>query len=477
MSTEGPASLKGKKYPAKEHNTRVLSHFKEKKLLKLVETLAFFMSGEDLELWQYCDQTKPIRQNRYFYYLSGVEIPGSHVLFDAANDKLTLFLPDIDYDDVMWSGMPLLPEEALKKYDVDEVKYAADLEKVVGALAEAKYTIHTTDHNKWNKRVLHLLTEQDPDFFHALDEARLIKDWYEIELMRHASAITDKCHLAVMLATPIESNETHIHAEFMYHALRQGSKYQLYDPICCSGPNCSTLHYVKNDDEIDNKRSVLIDAGAEWSCYASDVTRCFPINGDWTEEHLTIYNLVLDMQRKTMEMIKPGAHWDEIHLTAHRVMIKEFLRLGIFKKEYSEEEIFESSISARFFPHGLGHVLGMDTHDVGGRPDYNDPDPKLRYLRLRRELKEGMVLTDEPGVYFSPFLLKDVLEDPKKAKYINKDVLDKYWYIGGVRIEDDLLITKDGFENFTKITSDPHEISKIIKESSAQGKERFHNVV
>lgn len=192
---------------------------------------------------------------------------------------------------------------------------------------------------------------------------------------------------------------------------------------------------------------------------------------------MTIYNLVLDMQRKTMDMIKPGAHWDEIHLTAHRVMIKEFLRLGIFKKEYSEEEIFESSISARFFPHGLGHVLGMDTHDVGGRPDYNDPDPKLRYLRLRRELKEGMVLTDEPGVYFSPFLLKDVLEDPKKAKYINKDVLDKYWYIGGVRIEDDLLITKDGFENFTKITSDPHEISKIIKESSAQGKERFHNVV
>ncbi|QEL61742.1 hypothetical protein CJJ09_003898 [Candidozyma auris] len=384
------------------------------------------MSGEDLELWQYC-----------------VEIPGSHVLFDAANDKLTLFLPDIDYDDVMWSGMPLSPEEALKKYDVDEVKYAADLEKVVGALADAKYTIHTTDHNKWNKR------------------ARLIKDWYEIELMRHASAITDKCHLAVMSATPIESNETHIHAEFMYHALRQGSKYQSYDPICCSGPNCSTLHYVKNDDEIDNKRSVLIDAGAEWSCYASDVTRCFPINGDWTEEHLTIYNLVLDMQRKTMEMIKPGAHWDEIHLTAHRVMIKEFLRLGIFKKEYSEEEIFESSISARFFPHGLGHVLGMDTHDVGGRPDYNDPDPKLRYLRLRRELKEGMVLTDEPG----------------KAKYINKDVLDKYWYIGGVRIEDDLLITKDGFENFTKITSDPHEISKIIKESSAQGKERFHNVV
>lgn len=474
MSTEGPTSLVGHKYPAREHNARVLSHFKQRKQLKLAEKLAFFMSGEDLELWQYSDQTKPIRQNRYFYYLLGVEVPGSHVLYDAANDKLTLILPDIDYDDVMWSGLPLLPEDALEKYDVDEVKYAAELEKVVGALQG--YTIHTTDHNKWNARVLLHLTEGDPDFFHALDESRLIKDWYELELMRHASKITDKCHLAVMSATPIESNETHIHAEFMYHALRQGSKYQLYDPICCSGPNCSTLHYVKNDDEIENKRSVLIDAGAEWSCYASDVTRCFPINGDWTEEHLAIYNLVLDMQRQTMDMIKPGARWDDIHLKAHRVMIKEFIRLGIFK-DYPEEEIFNSSISARFFPHGLGHVLGMDTHDVGGRPNYDDPDPKLKYLRLRRTLKEGMVLTDEPGVYFSPFLLKDVLEDPEKVKYINKDVLDKYWSIGGVRIEDDLLITKDGFENFTKITSDPHEISKIIKESSAQGKDRFHNVV
>ncbi|PVH16315.1 uncharacterized protein CXQ87_004187 [Candidozyma duobushaemuli] len=474
MSTEGPSSLVGHKYPAREHNARVLGHFKQKKQLKSADKLAFFMSGEDLELWQYSDQTKPIRQNRYFFYLSGVEIPGSHVLYDAANDKLTLFLPDIDYDDVMWSGLPLSPEDALKKFDVDEVKYASELEKVVGSLKG--YTIYTTDRNKWNAKVSSFLTEKDPDFFHALDESRLIKDWYELELMRHASKITDKCHLAVMSATPIETNETHIHAEFMYHALRQGSKYQSYDPICCSGPNCSTLHYVKNDDEIENKRSVLIDAGAEWSCYASDVTRCFPINGDWTEEHLTIYNLVLDMQRQTMAMIKPGARWDDIHLKAHRVMIKEFIRLGIFK-DYPEEEIFDSSISARFFPHGLGHVLGMDTHDVGGRPNYDDPDPKLRYLRLRRTLKEGMVLTDEPGVYFSPFLLKDVLEDPEKVKYINKDVLDKYWSIGGVRIEDDLLITKDGFENFTKITSDPHEISKIVKESSAQGKDRFHNVV
>lgn len=474
MST-GPETLKSLKYPAKEHAKRTLEHFKDK---SQVSNVAFFISGENYEFYQYCDQTKPIRQNRYFFYLSGCEIPGSHVLYDSQKDRLTLFLPNIDYDDVMWSGLPLLDSQALVKYDVDEVLYVNDLEDRVKSLHSEGTAIYTTDINQWNNSLKEYLVEGHSTFFYALDESRLIKDFYEIELMKHAAKITDNCHEAVMSATPIETEETHIHAEFMYHAIRQGSKYQLYDPVCCSGPNCATLHYVKNDDVIgDEKRSILIDAGAEWSCYASDVTRCFPINGDWTKEHLDIYNLVLKMQHATMDMIKPGVLWDHIHLEAHKVMIEGFLNLNLFKKEFSKEELFQSNISARFFPHGLGHLLGMDTHDVGGYPNYDDADPKLKYLRLRRKLQAGMVLTDEPGIYFSPFLLKDVLEDPEKVKYINKEVLDKYWYIGGVRIEDDLLITESGFENFTQITSDPKEISEIIKKSSTKGRDHFHNLI
>lgn len=473
---EVPESLRGLKYPSKTHSEKVVSHFREKN--NNIEKMALFVSGENLELYQYSDQTKPIRQNRYFFYLSGCDIPGSHVLYNEVTKKLTLFLPNMDSEDVMWSGLPLLLEDALKKFDVDEVKYASHLSESLKSLSNDGFSILTTDINKRNESVKEFLIERDENLFYALDESRLIKDSFEIELMRHASNITDMCHLAVMSATPIETNETHMHAEFMYHALRQGSKYQLYDPICCSGPNCSTLHYVKNDDEIGaEKKSILIDAGAEWCCYASDVTRCFPINGDWTKEHLEIYNIVLKMQRTTKDMIKPGASWDLIHLEAHKVMIREFLSIGLFRREFLEDEIYHSNVSARFFPHGLGHLLGMDTHDVGGYPNYDDPDPKLRYLRLRRHLKKGMVVTDEPGVYFSPFLLKDVLDNPLKAKYIDKEVLDKYWYVGGVRIEDDLLITDGGFENFTKITSDPSEISKIIKNSIAKGRAHFHNIV
>ncbi|KAK6200525.1 X-Pro dipeptidase [Scheffersomyces amazonensis] len=468
---EGPASLKGKKYPAKQHARNVYAHLKEKNLQK-AESSVFFISGEDNELIQYSDQNKPFRQNRYFFYLSGCPIPGAHVVYQPQRDHLTLYLPNIDWDDVMWSGLPLSLEQAKEKFDVDEVKYAETLE---ADLAIINFNLLTTDINKSNIKFASILKEGDKDLFYAMDEARLIKDDYEIELMRHAAKISDNCHLAVMSAVPIETNETHIHAEFMYHAIRQGSKYQSYDPICCSGPSCSTLHYIKNDDEITpDKRSILIDAGAEWDCYASDVTRCFPINGDWTKEHLEIYNIVLKMQKTALGLIKPGALWDDIHLTTHKVLIEEFQKLGIFKSEFSVEELFESKVSARFFPHGLGHLLGMDTHDVGGYPNYSDPDPLLVYLRIRRPLKAGMVVTDEPGVYFNPFLLEDTLKDPSKLKYINKEILDKYWYIGGVRIEDDILITETGYENLTGITSDPEEISKIVK---AGFQKKFHNIV
>ena len=472
--TQESCDLMHLKYPAKAHAKKTYEFLKAS---KSKTNVGIFLSGESLELHPYSDQTKVFRQNRYFYYLSGCEIPGCHILYEAGIEKLTLFLPNVDKEDIMWSGPPILRKEAMERFDVDSVEYAVRIDEVLADLSKKQIPVLTLSLNKWSTPYAERLIESESDVMYALDESRLIKDSFEISLMKKAASITDKCHLAVMSATPIESNETHIHAEFMYHALRQGSKYQLYDPICCAGPNCSTLHYVKNDDEIgQDKKSVLIDAGAEWKCYASDVTRCFPINGDWTKEHLQIYNIVLKMQQVTMEMIKPGALWDDIHLMAHRVLIKEFIRLGIFKN-VNEEAIFESDITTRFFPHGLGHLLGLDTHDVGGRPNYDDTNQKLRYLRLRRELRKGMVITNEPGVYFSPFLLHDVLNDAKKMEFINETVLNMYWYVGGVRIEDDLLVTDDGYENFTKITSDPQKISQIIKDSYEGGVDRFHNLI
>ena len=464
------------KYPAKNHAKKVQEHFLAKKSCVSAEKTAFFIASAKYKLYPYCDQTAPLRQNRYFHYFTGVDqISGAYILYNLANEKLTLFLPDVDTEDIMWSGLPLSPEDSLEQYEVDEVLYAKDVSSVLNDLKKLNFSVFTTDIDEYNQEGFSkAVIPNDPDFFYALDEARLIKDDYEVSLMREAAKITDKSHLAVMSALPIESNETHMHAEFVYHSIRQGSKFQAYDPICCSGPSCGTLHYVKNDDSMDGKTSVLLDAGAEWKCYASDVTRCFPISGKFSKEHLAIYNAVRDMQAQVMEKIKPGVLWDDLHYLSHKVLIKHFLKLGLFHNG-TEEEILGSKVSTWFYPHGLGHLLGMDTHDVGGYPNYEDSDPILRYLRLRRKLQVGMVVTDEPGIYFSPFLIENINEEQKK--YVNMEVVKEYMYIGGVRIEDDILVTEDGYENLTKITSDPHEIEKIVQRGLNRGKEGFHVVI
>ncbi|CAI8508947.1 unnamed protein product [Hanseniaspora opuntiae] len=257
-----------------------------------------------------------------------------------------------------------------------------------------------------------------------------------------------------MQAIPIETNEIHLQAEFTYHAIRQGSVSQGYEPICCSGTNCSTLHYVKNDEEIKHRESILLDAGAEYKNYTADITRCFPINGKWTKEHREIYDVVLDVQTKVMEQIKPGV------------------------SEFSNQEIYDRRASACFLPHGLGHQMGLDVHDVGGMANYEDTDPYFKNLRIRRALEPNMIITNEPGVYFNKYVIENLLKKfPERLETVNMDVVEKYAYVGGVRIEDDVLVTKDGYEVLSGITSDPEEIEKIVSSALKKGRSYFHNVV
>lgn len=477
-ANEIPIALKGHKYPAKMHNLNVKKHLLKKNQKLSTESTAVFIVGEELEGVKYCDITKEFRQNRYFYYLSGVNIPGCSLLYNFSSDKLTLFLPNVDWDDVIWSGLPLSIEGALKEFEVDEVYHSDKVEEVFDKELHG-YTVFTTDvDNVHSEKLREKLTPSAEEFFYALDESRIIKDWFEIETIRKACDISDKCHLAVMQALPIELNEVQIQAEFSYHATRQGARSMGYDPICCSGPACGTLHYVKNSEDLAHKSSILIDAGAEWKNYTSDVTRCFPISGRFTKEHRDIYETVRDMQNQVMEKIKPGASWESLHILSHKVLIKNLRRLGIFKKEFSEEEIYKRRASCGFYPHGLGHLLGLDVHDVGGKPNYEDADPYFKYLRLRRQLEENMVVTNEPGCYFNVFLIKEFLDKfPERAEVVDMQVLKKYMYIGGVRIEDDILVTANGYENLNKITSDPDEIEKIVSNGLSRKRSEFHVVV
>ncbi|KAL0777519.1 hypothetical protein CaCOL14_007036 [Colletotrichum acutatum] len=169
------------------------------------------------------------------------------------------------------------------------------------------------------------------------------------------------------------------------------------------------------------------------------------------------------MQLETTAALKEGVVWDDIHLLAHKIAIDGLHAIGILKGD--KDEILKSRTSVAFFPHGLGHYLGMDTHDVGGNPNYADTDPMFRYLRVRGQIPAGSIVTVEPGIYFCSFIIEPYLKDPVHSKFIDQTVLDKYWDVGGVRIEDNILITKDGSENLTPTIKDPDELEKIIQAS------------
>lgn len=453
------------------------------------------------------------------------------------NPLIQLFIPKAELADLLWSVPPPTVQEASAAYQVTRVEHLAELTNAIkeqmkayaGATFHilpagsplfpslpAQYTALVLPPNA-NATDEYLLT--------ALHRARLIKDTDEIAAIRQANAISSRAHEVVMrvlgqgvrglitqgkgagVDRPLLPGEWLIEKEAEAEALfvascrREGAVHQAYLPIVAASTRASTLHYCCNDREFawgpvaphahengnhlahDDTRQLhpqvlLIDAGCEWDCHASDITRTMPVGngGKFTTEARAIYELVLEMQRLSMEALKPGVHWDAIQLLCHRTLVRGFQRLGIFKTPNSpnsgswnaEEAVLASGVSSAFFPHGLGHSLGLDVHDVpsASKPDKNSTIGKgielghesfYTYLRLRLPLEEGMVVTVEPGIYFSPHLLAPV----RDSQHVDHDVLKRYESVGGVRIEDVVVITKDGYENLTTVRSDTDWIEAV----------------
>lgn len=288
-------------------------------------------------------------------------------------------------------------------------------------------------------------------------------------------------HEQVRVLAPHAENETQLQASFEGYCIAHMAKQQAYEPICAGGRNAATLHYVRNDQPLKDKQLALIDCGCEWQCYASDITRTFPVSGVWTTEAKAVYAIVEEMQRAAIWQTLPGIPWGKTHYIAHQVAVRGLLKLGILRGA-DEEFLLQTGITKAFFPHGLGHFIGLDVHDVDeplweqsqshgeitGSDDlpyisftatldgtehdtlikHSLPEPWGRYhVSYPRVLAPGMVLTVEPGIYFCEWIIRDYLEHPVLGRYIDKKVLDRYWDVGGVRIEDVILVTADGNEN------------------------------
>jgi Xaa-Pro dipeptidase len=239
-----------------------------------------------------------------------------------------------------------------------------------------------------------------------------------------------------------------------------GSRWLAYNAICCSGAGCATLHYNDNDKKFKDGDMTLCDMGLKFYGYCSDITVTYPVNGKFTPKQKEIYEAVLDANVAVKNAVKPGVNWTDMHLLAERTIVQHLIKIGIIKN-FPIEELEEKRVGAVFFPHGLGHLLGLRVHDVGGYlPGYPERIPKagLKSLRTRRDLLAGMFITVEPGLYFVDYILGLAKEDPNLKDYINWEKVEEYKEVGGVRLEDDILITENGHEDFTKVPRTVEEI-------------------
>jgi len=299
-------------------------------------------------------------------------------------------------------------------------------------------------------------TVDEEVLFEEMAELRVIKTKREIALLRHINVISNDAHIAVMSRCAPGMREFQLESLFRHWSYFVGGcRNASYTSICGCGGNSAVLHYghagAPNSREIQVGDMCLLDMGAEFHCYGSDITCSFPANGKFTEQQRGIYETVLAAQLAVMAAMKPGVHWKDMHGLANRVTCEKLKDLGLLRGEV--DEMMEHNIGGLFQPHGLGHLMGIDTHDVGGIPKdvqaARDTRLGWKSLRLWRELREGMVLTVEPGVYFNQWLLDRSYKDPKLAPFLVKEELDKYAKFGGVRLEDDVLVTADGIENMT----------------------------
>ncbi|KAF5004787.1 hypothetical protein FDECE_8726 [Fusarium decemcellulare] len=448
------------KYPAKSHAKRVVELIRN----KVPDANGIlYLEGRMTKLLEDNDEPEPFRQRRFFYYLTGCNVADCYFIYDIQSSKSILFIPPIDPDSVIWSGLPLSIDEALQKYDVDEVKLTTELNATLAHLggANPKSTAfaianQVSDHVtflEFEKKNFDVLKE-------AIEVARVVKDEFEVAMIRKANHVSDIAHRAVVQKAKTAKNEREFEAVFLERCVAHGAKEMAYHPIAASGRAAATLHYVTNEAPLEGKLNLLMDAGAEWNNYAADITRTFPLSGKFSKESREIYDTVLKMQKDCIEALKEGVLWDDVHLLAHKIAIDGLHSIGILKGD--KDEILKARTSAAFFPHGLGHYLGMDTHDTGGNPNYDDKDKLFRYLRVRGKLPSGSVITVEPGIYFCNFIIAPYLEDPVHSKFIDSAVLDKYWDVGGVRIEDNILITKDGYENLTITLKEVDELETLI---------------
>jgi len=424
---------------------------RRKQLMRMMGSDAIAILPTNPEQPRNRDVDFPFRPDSDFFYLTGFAEPEAVMVLAPGREhgEYLLFCRDRDPKMETWHGRRAGPEGAVEIFGADDAFPTQDINEILPGLLESRERVFYTmgsapEFDKqligWVNRIRRQSRagKHAPDEFisleHVVHDMRLYKSRAEIKIMRQAANIAARAHKRAMRICEPGMMEYELEAEFL-HEFRKAGGEPAYPAIVGGGENACILHYTENNAELKDGDLLLIDAGVEHQYYASDITRCFPVNGRFSKAQRAVYELVLDAQLAAIEEVYPGNTWNAPHAAAVKVITRGLVKLGLLKGR--TPTLIKKQAYQKFYMHRTGHWLGMDVHDVG---DYKVGDEW-------RVLEPGMVLTIEPGLYIPAG---------------SKGVARKWWNIG-VRIEDDVLVTRDGYDVLSKnVPKDADEIEALM---------------
>ena len=415
---------------------------------KLPKNSVLLIPGANTQ-YRNADSAYAFRQDSNFYYLSGFCEPDSLMAIINNDDGINsiIFVPPKDKLKEIWDGHRAGPIGAVKEFLFDKAYDNSEIDNMMPEILfgcdQVLYPIGKK--NGFDQKVIDWTTEASSKDRHSksinildasstIGNARLIKDDHEISLIKKACDISAEAHIEAMKNVKNAESEQSIESLYVYEFSKRGGRFPAYTPIVAGGENACVLHYIENNKKLNKNELLLVDAGCEYEMYASDITRTYPISGKFSKEQLEIYKIVLDAMNAAIDKVKEGNNIMEPQEISEKIITNGLVELGLLHGD--PEDLHKKGAFKDFYMHKIGHWLGLDVHDAG---DYMEGDDFMKF-------KPGMITTIEPGIYISRSM----------------DVDDK-WKGIGIRIEDDILVTKDGNENLTKkVPSDPAEIESLM---------------
>ena len=402
----------------------------------------------------------PFRQDSSFLYYFGLQRDGLVGIIDIDNDKDILVGNDIDIEDIVWYGSVESMTEMMQRCGAQETLPMKALKTICNEALGKHRKIHFLPPYRHDIKIqvfdllgVHPIQQKEAasmELIKAVVKMRSVKEQQEIEELERAAVIGYMMHTTAMRLTKPGVTEKFVSGQVDGIAHSYGAMVSFPTIYTQHG---EILHGAPSMNKLEEGRLVLCDAGGETlNNYCSDNTRTMPVNGKFTQRQLEIYSIVEACHDYTLELAKPGVKYADVHFAVCRLMFDRLKELGLAKG--NTEEAVRAGAHAMFLPHGLGHMMGMDVHDMENLDQINvgfdeETRPDLEQfgtncLRMGRRLEEGFVVTDEPGIYFIPALIDEWKAKKHCAEYLNFDKLETYKDFGGIRIEDDVLITKDG---------------------------------